>query len=79
MGRSRTELPPHRTEGARRFREYCADANLAEIARQCGITREYARLLAQGKHAPAIVVGVKIAALTHGKVPVESWAQPAVR
>lgn len=70
-------IPVRATEGHRLFRAFLDGANMAEIARQSGVTREMIRQLADGKTGPGIEIALKIEQVSYGKVPVASWVQPA--
>ncbi|MDK8874708.1 helix-turn-helix transcriptional regulator [Paracoccus sp. SSJ] len=50
----------------------------AVVAENLGIGRAYLSGLESGKKKPSLELAVKIARLTGGAVPVESWVDPEV-
>lgn len=65
------------SEGYRLFREFALGANLAEIAREAGVTRAAIAALLAGKMGPSIELALKIERVSYGKVSIASWAIPA--
>lgn len=70
-------IPIKNTEGHRLFRAFCEGANLAEVARRSGVSREMIRQLVEGKTGPGIEIALRIEQVSFGKVPISSWIEPA--
>ena len=59
------------------FADFIQGANLAEIARQIGTSREMVRRLADGLNGPGIDIALRIERVSYGKVPIRSWVTRA--
>jgi plasmid maintenance system antidote protein VapI len=70
-------IPIKATEGYRLFVAFMDGANMAEVARQAGVSREMIRQLVDGKSGPGIEVALKLERVSYGKVPVASWIRAA--
>ena len=77
-GRRPPAVPRTQTAGRKLLAEFCDDGTTqSHLARQAGVHRQTIQQLLVGDSSPSIEVAFKLQEATCGKVPAESWVQPA--